>query len=546
MSDDVLIQRIKESLPPFNESIANGLAVEHMMDVNPETGKNSSMAFIDRLIRASSSLFPDGFTYEGSRVCLPHRHFEEITREYSSKRIANIAKHDVYMAEFLFKYKGEMLYPRSILLPFVRKGALVHLNGALYNVSPVLTDIGYSVTRNSIFVPFRRAKLTFNRTDHHFYVNGVRAITHVIWSQIHNEMSNRTKYDLDNRKKIESCLVHYFFCEFGVLGTFKRWGNADVQIGYLRDFPEKLFPRKEYNVYESIALKGNHPTGDICLVVPKSQDTNFVQMLVGGFFYVVDVFPDRFTDPAHVDNEMLWKIILGQMVFGDFEHHGKIGENIVSHLHSFNNYLDEMTIEDLRASGVKVNTIWELLYEVMTSLSHHFYQTDIEETSMYNKRLTVLRYVFDDLNHAISLFAYKFSSRREKEWTVDELNSELKKTFKLNTATRKLTGEHGELETVNYAGDNMMFRLTSMMVPQDRAKTARAHQKSLISDTSRLIHASIAEVGQYRNHPKNNPDGRARSNPWMKLSPEGTIERREEVRALLDATQEMFTRRRTE
>jgi len=555
-----LINRIKGELQPFNDTIANGVAVEHMMSVNPDTGVNNTMAYIDRLIFASSSLFPDGFRYVGSRVCPPHRHFEEITREYGSKRIANIAKHNVYMAELQFAVKERasdgseilgqdnrpvetMLYPRPILLPFVTKGGLIHLNGALYNISPVITDVGYSVTRGSLFIPFRRAKLTFNKTDQHFWRNGEREIGLVIWSQIHNEMGNRNKYDLDNRRKIESSLAHYFFCQFGVVDTFKRWAKAEVQIGYRKDFPEKQYPRREYAVYESSTLKGVHPAGDICLVVPIEQDNDFVKKLMAGFFYVMDTFPNRFVKAENIDVPDQWKIILGHMVFGDFEHQGKVAENIDTHMHGFNNSLDEMTIEDLTASGVYVNTIWELLYEIMTSLSHHFYQTDIEETTMYNKRLTVLRYVMDELNHAISLFAYGFSSRRDKAWTVDDLNDVLKRTFKLNTCTKKLTGEHGELETVNYAGDNMMFRLTSMMVPQDRAKTTRSHNKSLIGDSSRLIHVSIAEVGQYRNHPKNNPDGRARANPWMQLSHDGTIQRREEVRELTDRTQKRFTRR---
>ncbi|MFO5795548.1 hypothetical protein, partial [Klebsiella pneumoniae] len=48
-----------------------------------------------------------------------------------------------------------------------------------------------------------------------------------------------------------------------------------------------------------------------------------------------------------------------------------------------------MTIEELKTVGVNVSTIWELLYEIMTSLAHHLYATDIDETSMYGKRLTV-------------------------------------------------------------------------------------------------------------------------------------------------------------
>ena len=539
--DNVAVSRIRGVMPPFNQSVANGLAVEHMMSVNPDTGINSTMAYIDRVIRVNSPLFPQGFKYEGSRMCSPQKHVEKITAEYQSKRVANIARHDVYLAEYQFSYNGVMLYPRHVLLPFVRPGGLTWLNGALYNISPVMTDVGYSVSKGSIFIPFRRSKLTFNKTDHAFYSNGRRTITLVIWSMIHNEMSNRKKADLDNRRWIESCLPHYFFCQFGVKGAFKQWGKADVEIGYRKDFSAQDYPRDRFVIYESATHKGRHPAGDVCLVIPKEQETDFVKMLVAGYFYVADTFPHRFTNPEFVDDKLLWQVVLGHMVFGDFEHQGKVAENIDTHLHGFNNSLDDMTIEDLAAAGVYVSTIWELLHEIMTTLSPHFYQTNAQETSMYNKRLTVLRYIMEEFNYAISLFAYGFQSRRDKIWTEDELNEALKRTFKLNTCTKKLTSEHNELETVNYPGDNKIFRITSVIVQQDHARASKSHSRGLINDTSRLLDASIAEVGQYKNQPKSAPDGRGRVGTHVQLSGDGTIVRREDCRELIDRTQKRIT-----
>lgn len=540
--DPELIKRIKAATPAFNHTIARGLAVEHMMSTDEQTGINKTMSYIDRLIRINKGLFPAGLVYEGSKICTPTKMFEEITREYNSKRIANIAKNDTYMVQYQFSYNGEMLFPRPVLLPFVRPGGIINLNGAMYNIAPVLTDVGYSVIRGSIFIPFRRTKLNFNKTDHNFFADGRLTIVYVIWSMIHNEMANRTKRDLDNRRYIESCLPHYFFCQFGVTGAFRQWAKADIEIGFRRDYNEKSHPRDKFTIFESSHLRGRHPAGDVCFVVPKSQDNDFVRKMIGGLFYVMDSFPGRFVNPVDIDNPILWQTLLGHMVFGDFEHQGKVFENIETHLHGFNNSLDEMTMEELANSGIYVNNIWELLYEIMTSMSHHFYQTDTEETSMYNKRLTVLRYVMEEFNYAISLFAYGFQSRRDKVWKVEEINDALKRTFKLNTCIRKLTSEHGELDTVNYPGDNMIFRITSMLVPQDRARKARAHNKGLIGDSSRLLHASIAEVGQYKNQPKNNPDGRARINPYVHVGVDGMIVRRPEVADLIDRTQKRLSR----
>jgi hypothetical protein len=539
--DKFLISKMLERTPAFNKTIADGIALDHLMGVN-SGGVCNRRAYIDQLWAINAMMFPEGFKYEGSVVCRPEKMFDEITREYGSKRNANIAKTNIRMIALKSSFKGEPLFDRHILIPFVEQAGTTCINGAKYGLSPVMTDVGYSVLNNSLFIPFQRAKLTFKQVDHHYVCNGKREIMYVIWSQVHNEMSKRTKRDLDNRPHIESCVAQYFFCEFGVKETFKRWANADVQIGYFKDFNPTDYPRDQWNVYQSAVLVGKHPTGDMAIAVPKEADSDFVQRLIAGFWYVVDAFPSRFVEPHYLDSKELWRIILGLMIFGDFEHQGKLAENIDSHLKSFNSSLDEMTIKELGSVGIKVTTIWELMYKIMTDMAHHLYDTDLDETSLWNKNLSVLRYVFADLNYAITMFGYSFQSRLNKDWTAQEINDAMKRSFKLNTCMRKLTSEHGEFDTISYPGDNKAIKLTSMVVPQDRARTKGGHNKSLIGDSSRLIHVSLAPIGQYKNQPKNNPDGRGRLNLYADVSHDGLIKRNETDRLFLDSVQERFNR----
>lgn len=538
-----LIKKMLEHVSPFNKSIADGIAVEHLMGKNA-VGVCNRRAYIDKLWAINAAMFPPGFKYEGSVLMRPEKMFDEITREYGSKRNANIAKTNSRMIALKSSFNGQPLFDRYVLIPFVgqNSGGQCAINGANYQISPVMTDVGYSVLNNSIFIPFQRAKLTFKQIDHHYMCNGQREIKYVIWSQIHNEMSKRTKRDLNNRPFIESCLTHYFFCEFGVKETFKRWANTEIEIGYMKDLDPIRFPRDQWNIYQSASLTGNCPTGEMAIAVPKSANSEFVNRLIAGFWYVVDAFPGRFVEPGYMDSKDLWRIILGLMIFGDYEHQGKLAENIDAHLASFNSSLDEMTIKGLASVNIKANTIWELLYIIMTDMAHHFYDTDIDETSLWSKSLNVLKYVFDDMNRAITMFGYSFQSRLGKDWTINEINDAMKRSFKLNTCIRSLTRDHGEFDTVSYPGDNKAIKLTSIVVPQDRARTKGGHNKSVIGDSSRLIHASLADVGQFKNQPKNNPDGRGRINLYVTIGNDGLILRNEADRAELDATQKRFNR----
>jgi hypothetical protein len=541
--DPKVLKGMRDEQPRMNPILANGIAYEQMMGKDDNTGQNNTCRYIDNTMAMNSVIWPEGFKYAGTTQCTPWKHFEEITREYSSKRIANIAPTDLYMVDLNFTWKGERLFPRPLLLPFVRDGNITTLNGAKYVISPVSKDVGFSVLNDSIFIPLRRTKLTFKQKAHHYFCNGERQIMYVIWSQIHNEMGKRNKRDYDKRERIESSLAHYFFCRFGVTETFRRYANAEVKIGYKNDFPETEYPRDQWNVYQSDSLWDKHPTGQHVLVIPKAQENDMVKRLVAGFWYVVDTFPNRFAEPSYADSTDLWSILLGQMVFGDFEHVGKIAENIKQHMYSLETTLDEGTQEELASIGIVVKDIWDLFHKIMSDLAYHFYESDIDETSMYNKRLTVLPYVMDDFNTAVSMLGYMFQSRRDKkDWTTQELNDILKRAFKLKSAIHKLTIEHGEFDTLSMPGSNKVIRTTCLLVPQDRAKSNQAHNKSLLSDNTRLINASLAEVCQYRNQPKNNPDGRGRLNLFAQFRYDGLIERREDVRNLIDETQKKFIR----
>lgn len=538
-----MIAGIQARMPRMNPILANGIAVEQMMAIHPDTGTNMTRRHIDQIMSINANIWPADFKFTGNTPVTPWKHFEEITREYGSKRIANIAKSTTYMVNLNFSYKNEPLFPRPLLLPAISDGGLTTLNGATYTVSPVSKDVGFSVLNGSIFIPLRRTKLTFKQKSHHYFCNGNRRIMYVIWSQIHNEMGKRVKKDYEKRERIESSLAQYFFAQFGVTQTFKQWAGADVQIGWLKDFPVDKYPRDQWNVYQSAHLTGHHPTGNTVLVVPAEQETDLVKRLVAGYWYVVDTFPGRFIEPHYADMIDLWRVLLGHMVFGDFEHQGKVAENIKSHMYSLETTLDEITQEELASVGVKADNIWELFNSIMTTMAHHLYASDVDETSMYNKRLTVLPYVMEDFNYAVSMFSYMFQGRRDKtEWSLQELNDGLKRSFKLNTAIRKLTSEHGELDTLSMPGSNKVIRCTSILVPQDRAKSALAHNKSLLADNSRLLNAGLAEVCQYRNQPKNNPDGRGRLNLFTKFRHDGLIERREEVRERIDYAQSRFSR----
>lgn len=527
--DEVLLRHTAKITPSFNPSVANGLATEHMKNL---------MAYIDRLFYASRDVFPEGFEYLGSRICTPREQFLEVTREYESKRQANIARDDVFMACYEFAYKGERLLPRYVLLPFVRDGGLIHLNGGLYNISPVLADVGYSVNDNTIFVQFRRVRLNFKHVHHHVLVNDRRETMFQVYSQIHHLKGRIKKQDLSQREDIMTTLAHYFFCRFGFRQTLERWAHVDVELGWLRDFPEDQYPRDKYYVCRSAKLLGRHPNDQLAIVYPVHQHSQLAKMFVVGAFYVIDTFPNFFNDPEYIDDIGHWRRLLGHLIFGDYKPTGGMLEDVDTHMNSIESYLDDITREDLREGGLNVTTLYDLFIELMTNLSHHFYTTNADEASVYNKRMMVLRYVMNEFNEAISNLGFDFQDKKYREWSVAELNKILRSRFKLNTAKKRLSSWHGEINAVSYPGSNKIFRITSMLIPQDQAnRRGSSHNKDVFSDPSRRLHASWAEVCSYCNLPKNDPIGINRIGPCVNIDHNGSIIRDPDKYDLIESTQ---------
>ena len=218
-------------------------------------------------------------------------------------------------------------------------------------------------------------------------------------------------------------------------------------------------------------------------------------------------------------------------------------ENIDTHMNSFEVSLDAMTRDELRERDLDIENIWDLCKLILTDLSVHFYQTDQVESSMDGKRFSVLNYVLADLNKAISMFCYGFQSYKNRVYTEDELNDILRRHIKLKTAVKSLTKKHGEINVVTYPGCNLIFQITAMLIPQDRARSRTGRKSAGVDDgPNRRLHSTIAAVGQYANHPKTSPDGRSRVNPTVETKANGLIVISDEKRKLLDKIQKRIQR----
>lgn len=524
--DNLLFNAITEQMPSFNQEVVDGLAVAEMEHVED---------YIERVWQCVQPDFPPGLKYEGMRRLNHKEEFFVNAKRGQSPSTVEIARSNVYMVEFKLSYQGQMLNPCYTYLPIVEDGGIMYIRGSMCSICPVLADVAISVGTDYIFIPIFRDRITYYRHQHHFRVDGVQKPVYVVWSNIHHEIKKGTKA---GGSRIVTTLAHYLFAKYGVTETFKKYANADVKIGTSDTITREKYPKDDWVICSSIhkrplKLKDNaYVNPDVVLAVRRDQYTETVENLMAGFFYVADYFPRRVI-AEDVDETYLWTVLLGISIWGFGISEGQLAEKAEGHLHSLDGYIDNEARKDLMEEGLIVRDIYDLFIYLIDNFTKRIVEAYPNLSSMYDKKLMVLRYVMKDLVANINLFMYRLKANQKKQLTAKDISERLNNEISPNVIMRINSG-HGEVDTgVSSPGDNKYFKITGRICKQVNSSGPRARTISL-TDPANFLHQSIAECGSYLTPSGASPTGHERINPCIQLSPTRQIMRRESTKDLLD------------
>lgn len=550
--DNTLFKLVEDQMPKFNPLIANGLAVEQMKEVEN---------YIDQIFRCAALGFPPGLRYEGYVRCTPIEEYNEITHKRNNKRLCEIARSDLYLVKYNFSYtqngKTEALYPRYLYLPFVNDAGIITLRGSRFMISPVLADRAISVEMDNIFIPLNCAKLKFEKVVQHFKIVNAEGqeTVDVVWSPVHNLMGKGRKDGQRPTIDAYSTLAHYLFCYYGIHETFNRFANTQVVIGG-EEVNETAYPSSKWIIFSPIQLKPRgvrdkfYVSSNIRLAIPRDRYNLLTKSLIGGFFYVVDHFPDRVI-PEYIAapgsevgdleaEKSLWMVLLGHIIFASESSEGELINKIREHLGSLDEYIDEMIQDNLRRDGVVVDNIYSLFVHIIETLPSRLLSAGDNVASMYGKRLTVIHYVLFDIIKAIMTVRFKLQSAiKKKPLTLDDINKIMNRELGRDLITQ-INRKHGEVTSISSPGDNKIFKITSNVVMQTKSGSGGRKTKANLSDPSKALHASIAEVGSFSNLPHSDPTGRSRISPYLMLEDDGMIKRNPEFIELLESVQALI------
>lgn len=548
--DKQLFELVHDQIPKMNDRIVEGFAVDQMRYVEQH---------VDRIFRTAAADFPPELQYKGYRRCTPQEEYAEITKKQSTPTVQELAPSDIYMVKYLFSFQGEDLEPKYLYLPFVTDAGIIRIHGSSFQVAPVLADKAISVGPDSIFIPLNRDRLTFERETQHFYRNGERESVYVVWSEIYHIKAADKKLVNKALVRGNTCLTHYLFAKYGVYQTFALFANTEIAIGDENVINAENYPTDKWAICSSIAMKPKGVKGrmyvstDLRIAVPLENYNQTTKALVGGFFYVVDRFPQRvraeYVDIHHADyiggeGELrMWRILIGHLLWGGNGNEGLLSDNVDTHLRSLDSYLDKEAKDYLRDDDIYCEDLYQLFMYIIENFSPMVTNSMSKVSSMYDKRLMVLRYVLRDLTHAINRFMFKVTSfkPRTRPLTKHDVTTMMRHTLKPMLITGINRG-HGEVTSVSSPGDNKYFKFTSRLVQQVDSSGTSTKSKSAASDPSKLAHVSIAEIASMSTMTKSEPTGRDKINPFVHIDQDGLVKRDPEKIPLLDQVQAMIQR----
>lgn len=541
---------VKRHTPVMNEKVVRGYTTYKIKE---------APAYLDHIFRWAFENMNSvcQLTYDGFEIATPKEEFEEASKPRATKRSVNVGKSTIYMVKFYFTYKGEPLPPRFVYLPYCEEGNIFYLSGTRYFLFPVLANKIISATSDGLFVKMLKDKKIFVREYINVYVNSQVKHTYYVKSVLFDATQRRKK--MPDTTNCSPTNMHYILAKYGLNNFFMKFHGFIPEIHTYTEFginPDNKYDLNDYfdlskvDIIESLRIKPRnykdqyyYPT-DIFFVVPKEHMDENVLTSLGTIIYILDNFPDKIRK-EDMGKAFPWLRTLGYINFTSAYDNAQLVEKMNEHFDSLEETMNEFIVNKLAQIGYDCHDIYDLLYYLKRDFAQWYSCSDVI-SSMYGKELDVLYSTLSHMVHAIFKAVYDIKKKvnNQKELSKSEINEILVKrvrTGMIFDLSKNTAGTRSNMSTLSYSGDNMFFKITSTIIPQEGNHGGKGKGKVKLDDPNNKLHASYAEAGGYLAITKPAPIGNGKINPFVTLDDEGTIIPSDDLKDVVINTQDKLT-----
>lgn len=507
---------IADITPKMNPVMMSGFSYNRLSG-------SSACAYIDNYIKYScTSKTKTHLEYLGYRRLSPK---EEIKSISGTRLIYDVAENSIYPVEFIFHYEGEEEDRKYVIyLPYLSKGNLIKLSGNNFLVAPVLADKVISIGENIIFINIVTAKYNFERTIYSVKCNNVYKRLPIIVTRLYKNQSKK----LTDTTMALPTVLHYLLAVHGYTKTM------EMMLGYV---PKPVYNTdnikpEDFDVISSVGVKPkeyirdrfNYSPTNISFLIPKEHNLDEATYVLGNVFYLIDNFPEYITIDE-LDNTFLWKKLMGEIIHSGNHQLAYIMEKIDAHFKDLASNFDSVTYQKLLDIGHVATNLVDLLMVIFKNFNNWILSTEVK--SLYNNKsyeceLYVLSKITSGITRAV-LDISKEELRVGNQPLEGKVVKKILDKYLRPKSIFRLKKEILYVSSVNYSGDHLYPKNTSMVVEQESDPINITTNSSSASDKKKIT-ASMITIGSILGLPKKNPTPLIRLNPYVTVDEKsGTV-----------------------
>lgn len=497
---------IAEVTPKFNKTIVEGLCYHRL---------NNALRYIDNFIKYSCN--------SKTNTHLQYLGYKEVSTKDEVKLIFNktgkviydIAENDIYLVKFMFKYGDEdTVREHYFYLPYLGKGNTIHLSGNEFLIMPILSDKVVSIGDRIIFINILTAKYSFTRSYFSVIIDGVYNRVAVVNTELYKNQVKK----LEDTTKANTTVIHYLLANYGYSKTMKMLLGFVPKPVYDYDRKDKVVFKTTGNVpHGYMGNKTLYTPTNIKFLVDKNKYSEEVLYCLGNMYYIIDNFPDR-VSIDELDNPHVWRRLLAEIIHSGNHGLAYLTEKINAHFNDLNSNFDTITVNKLSDIGIESSTLMELLAVIFKNFNNWI--MNAEARSLYqNKTYEVESFA---LSHITSRITRVVLDINKEELRVNGATLEPKivdKIFKKYIKPKSIFGlkkERQYVSSLEYSGDHLYFKNTSMVVQQEPDFIDINNPDVNTSERKKIV-ASMATVGSVLGLSKKNPNPLIRANPYVNV-----------------------------
>ncbi len=497
---DRIIREASSRVRPFNN---------YLLKEFRNKALNNGIEYISIAFSEAIKVFNGEIKYLGYEVLSPQERIDYIVTNPLTKGTFDIKNSELQLVAYNFEYDG-VIYKAYLFIPYLVNGSIIISDNKYYIQLAIIERTIYR-SHDCVVVNIMKSYLHFWRSkqfEYHTH-DGKLLYDIIITTKIHYKAP-----DSKSKKNIQTPLLIYPLCRFGLVNTLSRYGIDPNHFSFVTKVPDTW--RNEEFVY----IKANK----LFIKIHNSYMHKLIpRRVVASLVYLLSFYDDATIADLYDPTNTIYRIMFGLAIFGLNYSRPLASSQAQSHFDSLETYLDPITRDELAKQGIYCNDIYELIDQVFLNIDK--WVTEHSPNNLYEKKIGVTDIILADIVANINNKVYEAVKQKKLTHRI------VSKMFKMHSRTifgiyqnsiqRSGSSVYNDNELLSLSSKKTRYSNSNNKKPANNKKGGGHKTTNLISHKEHRFHPSFAVIESIMALPSTNPGIGGTINPFAPITEDG-------------------------